>query len=304
MAKHWTKLRSDVVLSERMADLLERNPLAYGLFVNAKAVCDDYGRLPASPRKFKGLASPLTGHSLLKVEKALADMEACGVIRIYGVNGDSYLEIIYYNEVEETEWRNVGKPEYPAPEGWQPPQSLLDFLTKYADQAGVFPARYGLGASEAQARRGRNAGAEQARRDDPAESEVESEVESESKAKENDVPRPGWQVPDDFQALTGNYPEIGVILRAHYGHWKQTQRERWWYGAAQSLESRAAQDAGLTEEALVRRMGEKPPANSSRGDWYTDKEIERLQRGRDGPAQKPQRLQGPMSSDAFGEARP
>lgn len=144
MAKHWTKIRSDVVRSTRMAALLDANPLAYALYMNAKAVCDDYGHLEAEPRKFKALACPMSDVTLKKVAAALDAMENSGVIRRYEVAGDTYLEIISYNEIEDTYWLNVGRPDYPFPTDYQPPASLIEFLHDHRDNKKVYPERYGL----------------------------------------------------------------------------------------------------------------------------------------------------------------
>lgn len=145
MAKHWTKIRSDVVRSTRMASLLETNPLAYGLYMNAKAVCDDYGRLPADPKKFKALACPMSDITLKRIAAALDCMEQTNVIRRYEVDGDVYLEVISYNDIEQTDWACVGRSDYPTPPNWQPPASLVEFVsTRHTTDKRITPERYGL----------------------------------------------------------------------------------------------------------------------------------------------------------------
>ena len=143
--KHWTKIRRDVVRSTRLAALLEHSPLGYALYMNAKAVSDDYGRLPADPRVFKGQAAPMSHLSLQRIAAALDAMEEHQVIRRYQANDDGYLEILSYNDVEGTDWQSVGQPEYPAPEDWQPPQSLLETIRKQGTTDWrITPERYGL----------------------------------------------------------------------------------------------------------------------------------------------------------------
>lgn len=144
MAKHWTKIRSDVVRSTRMASLLDKNPLAYALYMNAKATCDDYGHMEADPRKFKATACPMSEVTLKKIAMALDAMEASGVIRRYEVAGDTYLEIHCYNEIEDTYWLNVGRPDYPFPADYQPPASLVEFIRAHSENPKVSPERYGL----------------------------------------------------------------------------------------------------------------------------------------------------------------
>jgi len=143
--KHWTKIRRDIVRSTRMAALLETNALAYGLYLNAKAVSDDYGRIVADPRKFKALAAPMSDIPLSDVSAALDCMETCAVVRRYQVNGDLYLEILEYNTIEGTDWVNVGQPDYPCPEGWTPPADLVEFIVaRGSTDKRIKPSRYGL----------------------------------------------------------------------------------------------------------------------------------------------------------------
>ena len=149
--KQWTKLRRDIIKSERMATLLESSPLAYALYMNAKAVCDDYGRIEASPRKFKGLVAPLSGIPIDAVAKAIEAMgnvfaeDGMPLVNLYSVDGDRYMEIVGYNDVEETDWRNVSKPSFPEPDDWTPPKSLLTFFIRYAPRdSRVTLERYGL----------------------------------------------------------------------------------------------------------------------------------------------------------------
>jgi len=151
MAKHWTKIRSDVVTSTRMAALLDARGPAYGLYIQAKAVCDDYGRLPAEPRKFKALAAPMSELSVNEVADALDLMEQIGVTRRYQVDGETYMEIAAYNEIEDTYWLNVGRPEYPAPPDWTPPATLIEFLASNLGKSGIFAERYGMTDAQANA---------------------------------------------------------------------------------------------------------------------------------------------------------
>jgi hypothetical protein len=238
--KHWTKIRSDIVLSERMADLMDRNPLAYALYMNAKAVCDQYGRLPASPRKFKGLAAPLTSYTPAKIGKALEDMAACDVVRLYEVDGDAYLEMIGYNDVDGTDWRNVGAPEYPAPPGWAAPEDLITFLIEYSHQKGVYPERYGCDPTDPRLHRARVAPAPRPRCDRDAESESESEVErlslptlspgSEEGARESGPSA----LPEDLPGNLCNHPELSEALRKAQPTWTHLKRNQFFSDVLQA----------------------------------------------------------------------
>lgn len=132
-----------MAVSERMADLLDSDGFAYGVFLNAKAACDDYGRIPADPRKFKALACPMSRKKEPSFDKALLAMVDAGVATLYEVDGDRYLEISEYNNVERTHWASVGQPDYPARPDWTPPASLVEYIISAKDYR-VTPMRYGL----------------------------------------------------------------------------------------------------------------------------------------------------------------
>ena len=208
MAKHWTKIKSDVVQSERMAALLDLNPLAYALYMNAKAVCDHFGRLPGTARKFAALACPMSRSiSIEDIEQALADMasvrssEGEPLVRFYTVGADTYMEIVGYNEIDATEWRNVGLPEYPHPDGWVPPASLLVFIAEATDgqrdrKSRIRPERYGLTEAEFarhladyRATVGRRSG------DSPATVAGASKAEAEAKTERQRIPAPVGAAP-------------------------------------------------------------------------------------------------------------
>src|SRR5512133_3786483 len=126
MAKHWAKIRRDVVTSDRMNHLLETHPFAYAIYMNAKATSDDYGRLPAEPRKFKAVVAPMCDRPAEDFCNAINSMAACGVVTIFEVGGDKYLQIANYHSIESTNWALVGKPEYPHPDDWTAPPELCE----------------------------------------------------------------------------------------------------------------------------------------------------------------------------------
>jgi len=287
MAKHWTKIRSDVVLSERMADLLDRNPLAYALFMNAKAACDDYGRLPASPRKFKGLTAPLTRYTPAKIEKAIQDMAACGVVALYSADGDDYLEIIRYNDVEETEWRNVGKPEYPAPPDWQPPDDLLEFIASATDgtdrKSRIYPERYGISADQFRAlaeHRGIIARPSPDNRPTLARAS-ESESESESEGNDSLGAREGGSEvgdnhPDDgFQdahMADCNYPELMAAVADAQPRWGAAKQRAFRLDLIAAIED---PNTPVTRQEVMGWLATdgQRPSYADRGDSYLRRMI-------------------------------
>jgi len=148
MAKQWAKIYRNVKDSDRLTALLNRNPLAEALYWRIKAHADDFGRFVADPAEVGAAVCPrnLIGGSLTvpKVAKALDDMAACGLITFYEVGGKRYLEIVdYFNHAHEN-WSNISRPEYPAPEGWTPPETLVQFLIQNAKSRNVSPERYGV----------------------------------------------------------------------------------------------------------------------------------------------------------------
>jgi len=282
-----------------MAALLDARGPAYGLYIQAKAVCDDYGRLPADPRKFKAKAAPMSDLSLQEVVDALAAMEQIGVTRTYTVDGERFLEIVSYNDIEGTDWRNVGLPEYPHPPDWTPPPSLTDFLSKYAGANGIYHERYGLtaprpkharNATEARSQRDRTATAPRPKHARNADAErlareaVPLETESKTESEENGLSRASARTTPPALSELGKgkrqtaLPETSQALTTLLD-WGPHQFTTWLEAAGRSLDSPAAELAGLTDAMVAEAIRAAPPTNTSRGDWYVDKLIERRQRG-------------------------
>jgi hypothetical protein len=134
-----------------MSALLEQDPLAYALYINAKATCDDYGRIIASPRKFRSIVAPMATLTLKSVEDAINTMVSIyndagePLVRMYESDGEQYMEIVGYNETEDTNWVNISKPQYPRPDDWKPPQTLIDFImNRCGTDSRITLERYGL----------------------------------------------------------------------------------------------------------------------------------------------------------------
>ena len=297
MAKHWTKVRSDIITSTRMAALLDTRGPAYGLYIQAKAVCDDYGRLPADPRKFKAKAAPMSDLSLQEVGDALAVMEQIGVTRTYTVGGERFIEIVSYNDIESTDWRNVGLPEYPHPPDWTPPQSLTEFLDKYAGANGIYHERYGLtaprpkregNATEARPRRARSAPAPRPKREGNADAErlaceaVSLEVESETESEENGLSRAGArttppalaeQETEDGERPTALAREVRSAARSFYG---TTDPPGGWERYEQQMaEQLAIAGDRLTPQEVAAAFDIESPLRPRPGEW-ADKFLCRL----------------------------
>lgn len=149
MAKQWAKIYRDVTESERLEALLAKNPFAEALYWRLKAASDDFGRHPASPKDVGCATCPrnlVAGTVKLKrIETALQDLAACGLIRIYSVEDRQYLEITDYLKHAHDSWTNVGKPEYPPPADWIAPPPLVEFLLAHKSAKNIGPDRFGVG---------------------------------------------------------------------------------------------------------------------------------------------------------------
>lgn len=284
--------------SDRMKALLDRNPLAEALYWRIKAMADDFGRYLGDPADVGAGVCPrnLIGGNikLKKVEEALADMEACNVISIYtGPDGKRYLEIVDYLSHAHDQWSSVGKPEYPAPPGWMPPESLVQFLCQHANAQNVSAGRFGVSIEcwpgdieypfDTHLK-----GIRRVSNTPPIDSDLDSDSEGDKEGDEDAPagapevppapPSPNWQVPDDYAMQVGIIPATCASLSEACPRWSRVDKMRWLYAAANSFASPAGRQAGLTDEALAAEIGANIPANSSRGDWYTDKLIEKTRK--------------------------
>lgn len=146
--KQWAKVWRDVGLSTRLAALMERDPISYGLFWHLKALADDFGRYPNDPERFlmegaqrmllNGVITPLNG------VQALSNYVELGLARLYEVDGVEYLELCDFHTHERPNWGSVSAPEYPAPPDWTPPPSLVEFLENNYGKRNITARRYGI----------------------------------------------------------------------------------------------------------------------------------------------------------------
>lgn len=277
-------MRRDVVTSERMADLLDEDGFAYGVFMNAKAVCDDYGRLPANPRKFKALAAPMSAQPPKVFAAALTTLEKHGVIERYAADGDEYLQIVAYNEVEDTQWYNVGRPDYPAPPGWQPPRDLVEHLLQATDKR-IKPERYGLTPQQIP---GWPEKVGEAYPDDtPIEGEgsvhsdstsvsdsvVQEEVNGNDNLAEEEeappefAPRGEGRNRDDAHMLLQNHQGLVAAVRDVYGRsWLPARQQDFVCDAAAAL---TEPGCIVTEaESVVAIRGDQKPLPDQKGGWW------------------------------------
>lgn len=83
-------------------------------FYRLITVCDDYGRMDARPQILKGRMFPLKEDLRSgEVSKALAALEAAGLIRTYQVSGKPYLQVLTWENHQQI---RAKVPKYPGPE--------------------------------------------------------------------------------------------------------------------------------------------------------------------------------------------
>lgn len=81
--------------------------LFYRLIVN----CDDYGRYDGRPAIIKGSCFPLKDVTTKDIEKALNELSAAGLVRVYETQGRPYLQLVTWEQHQSI---RAKKSKYPA----------------------------------------------------------------------------------------------------------------------------------------------------------------------------------------------
>lgn len=105
-------LKESICTSETINSLtFEEEVFFYRLLVN----CDDYGRLDARPSILRAKCFPLRVDSIsdARIEQWLAKLVAVGLIRLYGVDGKRYLQVVTWDKHQQV---RAKRSKYPAPE--------------------------------------------------------------------------------------------------------------------------------------------------------------------------------------------
>lgn len=150
MARQWRKLHSKLIHSKNLNMAAYDNPLAERLFFRMIAACDDYGRLPADAWKLKSQTAPMLPEDLEQIAGAIQTLKEHNLIDLYEVDEEPYLFLENWFEYQDLKWFAVGKPEYPHPPDWRPPNDLLEWVYRHsidtsADNSSKYaPSRYGL----------------------------------------------------------------------------------------------------------------------------------------------------------------
>lgn len=77
---------------------------------------DDYGRLEGDAMTVRAKVCPMRDYTNEQVEKALQEMEVAGLITLYTVNNERYLQVCNFEEHQTFKTDRPRKEEYPKPE--------------------------------------------------------------------------------------------------------------------------------------------------------------------------------------------
>jgi hypothetical protein len=91
--------------------VIECSPEARLLFLGLWTHCDDGGRHPATPKAIKGKVFPADTFSAEQVEVMLRELVTNGLLKAYGANGMTFLEVIDWSS-----WQSVKNPTFQWPD--------------------------------------------------------------------------------------------------------------------------------------------------------------------------------------------
>jgi hypothetical protein len=141
--KEWVKLVLPALQSETLQALHDDHPRAEGVFFRLLLASDDFGRILADPRYVASRIRPFSNKQPRSLAGELAVLEQAGMLFYYEAEGKTYLQITNYETYQDRESWTQMRAECPAPPGYEPPESLLKFLTEANDRR-YSRQRYGL----------------------------------------------------------------------------------------------------------------------------------------------------------------
>jgi hypothetical protein len=131
----WTKLHESATESVHLSELIDDEPDAFALFMLMLAKAGVWGRFPGHPKLLKARVAPMSDRlSAQRISDLLPMLRERGFVTAYV--GDSGEPLLYntnhfaYNGKQA--WHRVGKPEFPHPPDFQPPEDLLEYLRDVA----------------------------------------------------------------------------------------------------------------------------------------------------------------------------
>jgi len=141
------KVTTAILQSENLAEAGDENPDAEGIFWRLCAAADSYGTVRCdSLRRLKNqIAGLRTSFTAADLAAILDCLERNKLIVRYGLNGSEYLHIPNYVRYQNPRWARTGRPSFPPPPDWTPPEDLLEYLRNRKDEdlAGYYIERDG-----------------------------------------------------------------------------------------------------------------------------------------------------------------
>jgi len=98
------------ILKESICRSVEINSLSWFeeiLFYRLMVCCDDYGRFDGRTAIIKGLCFPLKDITKKDIEKALNKLSAVGLVKIYNINGQPYLQLVTWERHQNIRAKKV-----------------------------------------------------------------------------------------------------------------------------------------------------------------------------------------------------
>lgn len=121
----WAKISSKIAESEQFADAANADLLAGVLFAMMLPQTDLYGIIPGNLRLFIGKVCPLLDQPENAIDAALTILHGRGLIVRYEADGKQWVWLPKWNLHQDVRWTRTGPPDYPLPEGWTPPEELV-----------------------------------------------------------------------------------------------------------------------------------------------------------------------------------
>jgi hypothetical protein len=121
----WAKISSKIAESEQFADAANADLLAGVLFAMMLPQADLYGVIPGNLRVFIGKVCPLLDQPEAAIDAALTVLHDRGLIVRYEADGKQWVWLPKWNLHQDVRWTRTGPPDYPLPDGWTPPDELV-----------------------------------------------------------------------------------------------------------------------------------------------------------------------------------
>ncbi len=258
-------IHRNVSVCEQLADcsILARLLYTWGLPHSS-----DWGVLPGSPRRLKAQVLPISPETVGEIASAIEELVAAGLWQRFTHEGADYLCYPTFDKYQDIHNRTSNPRDgMPLPpnngDTKQLPATSRDFpeVTEASRELPTDAATSG----DTRPKRTKEKRTEEKRKRPRAQARATAPP-AHSEQERTDGERP--------TAL----PATTRILTTIFEDWQPAKLTAWLKAAGRSLQSTAARQVHLDDAGLAAELQRTPPTGSSRGDWYVDKLIERLQR--------------------------